>query len=102
MIEIRISADEIDYEKLAQYAAPYLSEYLKAKGGVAALLGKREETLGKIAVQLVKSMSEKDREELAVRLISENRNKIEDRINNFLLQKNIGVHVGTVSVCQTD
>ena len=102
MLEVKISTDRIDYEELARFAAPLLAKHLTEKGGAAAFLGKREGLLTALAVQLVKAMSEQDREELLIRLITERSGEIAGRFNDFLEQEGVGVHVGDVTVSQTD
>ena len=102
MLELKISADRIDYEKLARFASPLLARHLADKGGAAAFLGKREGLLTALTVQLVKAMNDQDREELLVRLITEKSGEIEDRFNDFLEQEGIGVHVGDLTILQKD
>ena len=102
MLEFKISADRIDYEKLARFASPLLAKHLAENGGAAALLGKREGLLTALTVQMVKAMSDQDREELLVRLITERSGEITERFNDFLEQEGIGVHVGGFAVTQTE
>ena len=102
MLEVKISTDRIDYEKLARFASPLLAKHLAEKGGAAAFLGKREGLLTALTVQLAKAMSDRDREELLVRLITEKSNDITEHFNAFLDQEGIGVHVGSLTVSQAD
>ncbi len=97
MIEFRLLVDEIDYEALTRYLAPLLADKMGEKGGLGALLGGRKEPLTKMAVQMVKSMGQEEKDELLLRLISEKGDMLVQRVNKSAAKRAVGIHVDSIT-----
>ncbi len=97
MIEFRLLVDEIDYEKLARFLAPLLADKMKEKGGVAALLGGRQEAMTTMALQMIKVMGQAERDELLLRLVSEKSDMLVKKVNKTAAKKAVGVHVTSIT-----
>ncbi len=97
MIEFRLLVDEIDYEKLARLLVPLLADKMKEKGGVASFLGGRKGAMTAMALQMIKTMDQSERDELLLRLVAEKSDTVVSKINESSEKKALGVHVSAVS-----
>lgn len=97
MIEFRLLVDEIDYEALTRYLAPLLADKVGEKGGLAALLSGRKEPLTNMAVQMVRSMGQAEKDELLLRLIAEKGDMLVKKLNKTAADEAVGVHVESIT-----
>lgn len=101
MLELRILVDNIDYDSIAEYLIPAVAEKLRRedKGGIlGSVLAVNPETAASMARTLLGAMSQEQKDQLLVQLVTKNREKLLDKGNRAARDKGIGVQLCDVAV----
>ena len=90
MLELRILVDDIDYDSIAEYLIPAVAEKLRReeKGGI----------LASVARTVLGTMSQEQKDQLLVQLVTKNREKLLDKGNQAVRSRGIGVQLCDVAV----
>ena len=97
MIEVRITLDEINYDELAEYLIPFIAEKMEKKGGFAALMGSKPGAMTVMAQQMLKTMSQKKKDELVLKMLTEYKSTVIEKLNDSVKKYVAGVNIGDVA-----
>ena len=94
MLELRILVDDIDYDSIAEYLIPAVAEELR-RGGTAA---GNPDVAASVARTVLGTMSQEQKDQLLVQLVTKNREKLLDKGNQAVRSRGIGVQLCDVAV----
>ena len=84
MLELRILVDDIDYDSIAEYLIPAVAEKLRReeKGGIlGGVLAGNPDVAASVARTVLGTMSQEQKDQLLVQLVTKNREKLLDKGN---------------------
>ena len=84
MLELRILVDDIDYDSIAEYLIPAVAEKLRReeKGGILGnVLAGNPDMAASVARTVLGTMSQEQKDQLLVQLVTKNREKLLDKGN---------------------
>ena len=84
MLELRILVDNIDYDSIAEYLIPAVAEKLRReeKGGILGnVLAGNPDVAASVARTVLGTMSQEQKDQLLVQLVTKNREKLLDKGN---------------------
>ena len=84
MLELRILVDDIDYDSIAEYLIPAVAEKLRReeKGGILGnVLAGNPAVAASVARTVLGTMSQEQKDQLLVQLVTKNREKLLDKGN---------------------
>ena len=94
MLELRILVDDIDYDSIAEYLIPAVAEKLRReeKGGIlGGVLAGNPDVAASVARTVLGTMSQEQKDQLLVQLVTKNREKLLDKGNQAARSRGIGV-----------
>ena len=95
MLELRILVDDIDYDSIAEYLIPAVEE----KGGILGnVLAGNPDMAASVARTVLGTMSQEQKDQLLVQLVTKNREKLLDKGNQAVRSRGIGVQLCDVAV----
>ena len=99
MIELKILLDEVDYRSLSEVLIPALAESMAKDGGVlGGMLSQNKELAASMARTVLGAMSQEQKDQLLVQLVTKNREKLLDKGNQAARSRGIGVQLCDVAV----
>ena len=101
MLELRILVDDIDYDSIAEYLIPAVAEKLRReeKGGILGnVLAGNPDMEASVARTVLGTMSQEQKDQLLVQLVTKNREKLLDKGNQAVRSRGIGVQLCDVAV----
>ena len=101
MLELRILVDDIDYDSIAEYLIPAVAEKLRReeKGGILGnVLAGNPDVAASVARTVLGTMSQEQKDQLLVQLVTTNREKLLDKGNQAARSRGIGVQLCDVTV----
>ena len=101
MLELRILVDDIDYDSIAEYLIPAVAEKLRReeKGGILGnVLAGNPDMAASMARTVLGAMSQEQKDQLLVQLVTKNREKRLDKGNQAVRSRGIGVQLRDVAV----
>ena len=101
MLELRILVDDIDYDSIAEYLIPAVAEKLRReeKGGILGnVLAGNPDVAASVARTVLGTMSQEQKDQLLVQLVTKNREKLLDKGNQAARSRGIGVQLCDVAV----
>ncbi len=97
MIELRITLDEIDYDCLAEYLVPFVAEKMGDKGGMGGLLSRSPAAMSMMVKTTLKTMDQKKRDELMLKLLTEHKDKVLQKLNGSIRKRVSGVRLSDIA-----
>ena len=100
MLELRILVDDIDYDSIAEYLIPAEAEKLRReeKGGILGnVLAGNPDVAASVARTVLGTMSQEQKDQLLVQLVTKNREKLLDKGNQAARSRGIGVQLCDVA-----
>lgn len=97
MIELRITLDEIDYDRLAEYLVPLVAEKMGDKGGMGGLLSRSPAAMSMMVKKTLKNMNQKKRDEFMIKLLTEHKGSVLKKLNGSIGKRVSGVRLSDIA-----
>ncbi len=95
MLEIKLTIDNMDYDKAMDLILPLLAESDTKLGRIAK---KHSTLLGKIGHRFVSKKGQTGMEELIASLAEKKNEILREKLSNFAKQKGLDLHISVMSV----
>ena len=99
MLELRILVDDIDYDSIAEYLIPAVAEKLRReeKGGILGnVLAGNPDVAASVARTVLGTMSQEQKDQLLVQLVTKNREKLLDKGNQAARSRGVEMRLHVV------
>lgn len=95
MIELRLTVEEVDYERLLDLYLPQMTEKLRESGSPIGMLlsGGLSATMVR---NIVAGMPKASKDSLTAELLNANEGKLREQLEQFAAQQGVAVQVGSI------